>query len=428
MKTLQLTYKLGLILLLGCFTLASCSSDDDAIDDNSGDDTDDPIGEPIELDCGILSEELVLENHVAGTDYILPCKMKVNAPLIIEPGVTIAIDQGAGFEVNDYGDRTGAITALGTENDPIFFTGVAEQPGAWNRITIKSADLNNKFKHCIIEYAGGSEGKKPALTVEEDTKVEVQHTTIRKNKSDGVYVSSSANIEGWKMNTIVENQGYPMEIAARKIKFLDGTQSTYANNDKDQVYVNSRSIYNRGFIEDEVGGPTHTWQDPGIAFFIDEDVNVWKDRGNEKPGHLIIEEGCDIIFNEGYGLKVKHPNTAIEILGTPENPVNFSGLYGAGSWYGINIRKSNSNLNTIENTTIADAGEDVWNWFDQTGGISLGDQTDEVIQLNMTNVHITNTAGCGVVERGIMPGSNIIYDNVTYSQNTSDDVCEESGL
>ncbi len=421
MKIMQLKFKNLLLLLMLGLIFSGCSSDDDF---EVGLDPE-PDLEPIILDCSTITEATVLENRSSGIDYICPCILKVEAPLTIEPGVTIAFEQGGGMNVKDYGERTGSITAIGTEDMPIVFTGTNQVPGAWGQLHISSEDLNNKLYYTIIEYAGATDGSKPAITTTGDSKVEIQNTIIRNNKGDGVFVHARANIENWKKNTITDNQGYPIETAARKIKFLDGNQSTYTNNGENVILVNSRSIYNRGFIEDEIGGPIHTWLDSGIPYYVVENIFVRKDRSNEIPGHLKITEGCEIIFAEEYGIQVYHTNPILQILGTPENPVKLSGENGIGSWKGINIKGSSSTLNTIENATIADAGQSNWNWFSGEAGLSLGSQTGATINLNMNNVHITNSAGCGVIERKLTAGSTISYNNVTYSSNTGNDICTE---
>lgn len=406
-------------IALGLFIFTSCDSDD------AGDGVLEPDVEPIVLDCSIITEATVLENRGSGIDYIWPCLVKVEAPLTIEPGVTIAFEQGGGLEVKDYGERTGSITAIGTADKPIVFTGTSKTPGAWKHIYMNSGDLNNKLHNVIIEYAGNTDGKSPALSVISGAKAEIQNTTIRNNKGNGVYVSARANIEDWKANKITDNQGYPIQIATRKVKFLDGTQSTYTDNGTNRIYVNTGSIDNRGFIEDEINGPLHTWLNPGIPYFVDERIFVRQDRENNKPGHLQIKEGSEIIFGEGYGIQVQHNNTVLEVLGTTDKPVKFSGQHGAGSWKGINIQQSNSNLNVIKNAIIENAGESNWDWFKQKGGVSLGFQTGQIISLKMENVLIKNSAGCGVIERGIKDGSKITYDNVTFEDNAGQDYCEE---
>lgn len=84
----------------------------------------------------------------------------------------ITLEQGGGLEVKDNGDRTGSITAIGTADKPIVFTGTNKRPGAWRHIYINSGDLNNKLHNVIIEYAGGTDGKPPALSVISRAKAE----------------------------------------------------------------------------------------------------------------------------------------------------------------------------------------------------------------------------------------------------------------
>ncbi|NLZ45191.1 MAG: hypothetical protein GX896_00700 [Clostridiales bacterium] len=420
MKKLKTIQKAISLMALALIVFASCDSDDDG---NGA--INEPKVEPIVLDCSIITETTVLENRGSGIDYIWPCLVKVEAPLIIEPGVTIAFEQGGGLEVKDYGERTGSLTAIGTADKPIVFTGTSKTPGAWKHIYMNSGDLNNKLHNVIIEYAGNTDGKSPALSVINEAKAEIQNTTVRNNKGIGVFVGASGNIEEWKANTITDNQGYPMQISTRKVKFLDGTQSTYSDNGTNQIYVNTGSLHKRGFIEDEINGPKHTWLDPGIPYFVDERIIIIKDRGNNKPGHLQIKEGSELIFGEGYGIEVQYYNTVLEVLGTTEKPVKFTGQHGAGSWKGINIQKSNSNLNLIKNAIIENAGESPWNWFSQQGGISLGSQTGQIISLKMENVLIKNSAGSGVIERRIKDGSKITYDNVTFENNAGQDYYDD---
>lgn len=120
-----------------------------------------------------------------------------------------------------------------------------------------------------------------------------------------------------------------------------------------------------------------------------------------------------------------HGNTVLEVLGSAENPVNFSGQYGQGSWKGINIIQSISNLNKIENTVIADAGQSTWDWFNQPGGLSLGGQTSHAVNLTLNSVHITNSGGCGIVERKMDSNASLVYNDLTFANNAGGDICEE---
>lgn len=407
---------LMLVLALGALT-SSCTEDEVAI-------IDEPIAEAILLDCATISVAKVLENRGAGVDYICPCLISVEAPLVIEPGVTIVFKEGAGLRISDYGSRTGSIKAVGTAAMPIVFTSENKTPGAWKNIEIASSKMDNKLHHCIIEYAGNADGQLPAVFTQNlnVSKVEIKNTTIRKNKGIGVSVWKEANIEGWSANTITENGSYPLEIAPNKVRFLDGTQSTYSNNVKNQINVYSQSVLTtkRGYITN-VDGPTHTWVDPGVPFHVSEYLYVTEN------GHLKIMEGCQITFGQEYGIEVQGQDDILEVLGTASKPVNFSGLFGAGSWKGISITQSNSNLNKIENATLADAGQSNWNWWlTSKAAISLGSSTPKNVKLQLNNVTIKNSGGCGIAMKTNIPASGLIFNNVTYSNNAGNDNCSEN--
>lgn len=407
-KTLLLVAASGL-LAIGC-------SEDDATKTE-------PVIEALLLDCADITVPTVLKNRGAGVDYIWPCYKNIEASLIIEPGVTIAFEEGAGMRVSDYGSRTGSLYAVGTEALPIVFTSVNKTPGAWKNIEFSSSRMDNKLQHCVIEYAGNNDGQLAALSTESlyNSKVEIKNTAIRNNKGIGVSIWKEANIEGWSTNTISNNGGYPLEIAPNKVRFLDGAQSTYTNNVKNQINVYSRSVLNtkRGYIT-AVDGPTHTWVNPGVPFHVSEFLYVTEN------GHLRIMEGCQITFGQEYGLAVQGEGEILEVLGTESKPVHFSGLFGAGSWKGISIENSNSNDNKIQNATIADAGQSSWNWWlTSAAAISLGFPTPKNVKLQLKNVHIKNSGGCGIAMKNNINLSGLIFEGVTYGTNAGSDVCTQ---
>lgn len=411
-KSLMLALALGAVL-------TSCSEDEPVVPQE-------PVAEPILLDCATISVATTLTNRGSGVDYIVPCYINVEAPLTIEPGVTIVFKEGAGMLVNDYGSRTGSINAVGTAELPIVFTGQTATPGSWKNIEIASNKMANKFHYCTIQYAGNSDGLfaavKARINGTDPTKIEIQNTTIRNNKGIGVSVWTNSIIDGWSSNTLTGNGSYPLEIAPNKVKYLDGTGSTYTGNTKNQINVYSQSILStkRGYIT-AVDGPVHTWENPGVTFHVSEFIYV------RESGHLKIMEGCQITFGQEYGIELQGEDDIIEVLGTAAKPVSFSGLFGAGSWKGISITQSNSNLNKIEHTTIADAGQSAWNfWLTPTAGISLGFSTVKNVKLKLNKVHISNSGGCGIAKKSNISGTGLVFTDVTYSSNVGDDVCTQT--
>lgn len=368
---------IGALALLLLF-MYSCKEDDPG--------TTDPPADTVTLDCSDINTLTTLEDLGSGVDYIVPCFIEVTAGLVIEPGVTIEFQQDAGFEIQDYGSSEGYFVAEGTEDDPITFTGVVKQPGAWEQIRFESEDLRNKMAHTIVEYGGGQDGDSPAIDVDDEARVELTNSTVRNNKGYGLLVDNGGSIEGFANNTFTDNESYPLHIAANNVQYLDGTNSDYTGNTTDGIYVFSNSIYDRGFLE---GQDAHVWENPGVTIYVNELIKI----GEREFGHLRIEEGCVLSFGEEFGIEVEEHSAVLEIVGTQANPVTLEGRNGAGSWDGIYLN-TNATQNKIENAVITDGGQNAWSgYFDgNPANISLGYPGDDV-SLVLTNVELNNSGG-----------------------------------
>lgn len=392
--------------------LSACEKDDDDQDNQQ------QTVDPIELKCEDINDEMILEDRSEGVDYYVPCMIQVNAGLIIEPGVTIEFAQDAGFEIQDYDTWEGYISAEGTAQDSIVFTGEIKTAGAWNQIQIKSSDLRNTMKYCIIEYAGKSDGSAAAIHMEEG-KLELQSSLIRYNSGYGMFLDKHSDISGYANNTITGNMNYPLHIAANVVTHLDGDGSSYTGNmnnagdNMDEIYVFSNSIYERGRI---TGQNTHVWDDPGVPFYVNELVYV----GETDEGSLRINAGCEISFGQNFGFWVDEYNAFLEIKGTASDNVILRGRDGQGSWNGIYVNTNNVK-NSIEHAVITDGGQDVvGHWFNNPANISLG-YHGSTTTLSLSNVALNNSGGCAIAEGG---GTiNLTTSNVTYSGNAGNDYC-----
>lgn len=397
----QITPKISTVALV-LFTVFSCTKDESEEPTPSSSNTDTPI----ELSCSDISSATTLENHRSGVDYIVPCFIDVDADLIIEAGVTIAFKQGAGMEIY------GSIEAIGSVDDTIRFTALTKTPGAWENIVINSDNIKNKFQFCKIEYAGSSNGLQEAIEMDNQTKLVLKNSAIVHNKGKGLFVSSSGNIEGYADNKFGDNDDYPMQIAASMVQHLDGTNSIYSGNSTDQIYVNSNSIYDRGYI---TGQNVHVWKNPGVPYFVNELVYV----GETAFGHLRIEEGCELIFGSEFGIYVDEYNSIIEVLGLQGEEVIFEGQFGSGSWNGLYVN-TNSTQNIIKHAVISEGGQSKWrSSYGSAANLSLG-SSGQNVNISLQDVLISNGAACGIVEDGTV---NINETNVTFSQNAGADRC-----
>jgi len=82
------------------------------------------------------------------------------ATLSIEPGVRLRFERGAWLYVEFFSSdqpATGALRALGSAAEPIYFTSAqaAPAPDDWGGIKFNSVlDPSNRLDHVVIEYAG----------------------------------------------------------------------------------------------------------------------------------------------------------------------------------------------------------------------------------------------------------------------------------
>jgi hypothetical protein len=98
-----------------------------------------------------------------GQLYLAPGADGAPVTLTIEPGVTLAFEEGAGsgIEVGSSDARQGILVAEGTADAPILFTSAleAKAAGDWMGIIFVNVPISgNRISNATIEYAGGESG------------------------------------------------------------------------------------------------------------------------------------------------------------------------------------------------------------------------------------------------------------------------------
>ncbi len=111
------------------------------------------INNVIELDTSAQVRENLTINDV-GASYKVDNKVYVDyGGIIVNPGVSFIMSQGAEIEVY----RDGYFRAIGTFNDPISFMS-AKSGFPWNGIVIDQSSELNELSNVVIENAGAGEG------------------------------------------------------------------------------------------------------------------------------------------------------------------------------------------------------------------------------------------------------------------------------
>jgi len=86
-----------------------------------------------------------------GMSVIAGGKLTIDAGAVLEFGLDaeLYINEGASGEKPSF-------IAVGTEQDPIIFTGINKVPGAWNGIRFDTPSVLNEIGFATIEYASST--------------------------------------------------------------------------------------------------------------------------------------------------------------------------------------------------------------------------------------------------------------------------------
>jgi hypothetical protein len=338
----------------------------------------DPDLQPILLECNAFSSGAggitLLENHRDGVDYIIDCIIPVNIDLTIEPGVTIVFTNGSGMVINE----SGSISAIGTTDGPILFTGEDKVKGSWNGIISYSNDVKNRFEFATIEYAGGgsfnSNGDLGSLILWADTYFRLENVTIAKGAAYGINCSyNDYNVE--IINCTITECEMPFYGNARIASKISGGNFTGNKTDAIGLFgdAGSRTI-----------NTAHTWENLGVPYRISGVLVVFR-------GTLVIKPGVVIEFENGSGISVGSDDTSTLIaVGTSAAPITFTGVSKvAGAWRNIEFNFTRSPLNEISYATIEYAGN-----AGSEGAIYMWAKP----VVKVTNVAFKNIGSCAIYD------------------------------
>ena len=121
----------------------------------------------------------------------------------VDPGVEIRFAAAARLDVR------GSLTALGTEDQPILFTGVDKVRGAWDGLNFLGTFVGyavGEFRYATIEYGGG--GSNAANIYATTGRVTLDHSVVRNSLSDGLRLAAFGSRSSISASQIYGNAGY----------------------------------------------------------------------------------------------------------------------------------------------------------------------------------------------------------------------------
>ncbi|WP_020604775.1 PKD domain-containing protein [Spirosoma spitsbergense] len=346
-------------------------------------------------------------------DYIVCKDITVYGVLTIEPGVVVAFKQNTGLYIG--GDGKGVLTAKGTADKPIVFTGNQKVAGFWNGVLFNgSNDVRNELSYVEISYGGGSifsryYGEAANLNISGDkfiglspSSVKATNCSFTNSKGRGVYVSTDGLLTEFSNNAFSNNGLYPLELPASQVQQLDNA-STFASSNGINLVAIYGSLSN---TKETTWGP-----------FKDGTKYRFTDGFSIESG-LVILPGAS--FEVASGKAIGIGAGYLIAKGTVDKHIIFTGeVKIPGSWGGIlagtDIRNE---MNYVE---VAYGGGAPAYLYAAKGNVILYAGFNFNKRMKITNCSISNSSEAGIAQYS---GTLILDspDSNTYSNNAKGNI------
>ena len=169
--------------------------------------------------------------------------MRIEADVVIEPGVVIYFESNGGFRV----DNSGSLKAVGNDTAQIILRGENDVAGSWKGLFFNSNNVLNELSYVTVSGGGnssfdGNATKTANIRVNAGKKLKIHNCTIDKSGSDGLFTDGLESetqepITLFRNNTFTDNQGYPLNVIAPVVTYLDSTGSTYTGNQYQYIKI-----------------------------------------------------------------------------------------------------------------------------------------------------------------------------------------------
>lgn len=324
-------------------------------------------------------------------DYVVSGTLRIrgNALLTIEPGVTIMFDGNDGFL---YVEEDAGISMVGTPDKPIIFTGPTNNPnnGSWEGIAIYSKRNDNRLEYVQFIRGGSADyWDNNAVVAINGGKVHMNNCLIDGGLKCGLFVSG--DFYSFENNTIKNVPSYPVWIDANAPLYSLGSNNTYIANGKNMIYVDLSSVY----LEDHV-----TLKKMSIPYYFPHGYDIYE------AYKYTIEPGVTMFIGSAQNMDISTETTLIA-NGTIDAPITIRGLEDEpGYWNGIyyNSQKAQSVMNYVN---ISGGGYND-NWSNR-----FNLQISNDARLTITNCVISNSQYYGIeLDR---PS---VMERITHSNNT----------
>ncbi|MFO0640282.1 MAG: hypothetical protein U0183_13770 [Polyangiaceae bacterium] len=344
--------------------------------------------------------------HAIGVPFHVVGNLNVDGAWSLEAPSTIVVAADSWISVN--GDA-GALTAIGTADKPIVFTGETKTRGAWDSLRFdNSKNVKNRLEHVTVEYGGSTAHDKSgaclrATADSHGVTLGLTNVTTRECQGFGMFLAGSTELVAFAKNTFTKNGLGPASVGSQAVHQLDVT-STYTGNDVDRLHV-----------RDDRVGKAVTWNDLGVPYELAQSLHVdlvWT-----------LAPGVTLLLAKDTWISIDGDASGLHAVGTAQKPVTFSGLEKTpGYWHALRFGGSLNPANAIENAVVEYGGS--------TGGggeegMITASSDSHGVKLSVKSTTVRHSAQYGIW-LGKFAQVNADIDSAnTFTANTKGDVYKQ---
>jgi hypothetical protein len=311
-----------------------------------------------------------------GVPFEIKDRMFIAAALTLEPGAVLRFQADTSMILRP----GGTISAVGTADAPITFTGAEDLPGFWKGLQITTASAANRFDHVIFENGGsqawtGAPDSRAMVYLEGNSKAVFTNSTFRGSGHYGLWVPSGGDLSGFDGNVFTGNARV-MVVHPNRVGGISAN-NTFADNMENRVRVS--------FGNNDAVTTAQTWNDFDAPLYVTTRTFI------QAP--LLIAEGADVSFAQDASLVV-HQDGALRAAGRDGNPVVFRGGEDLdGYWQGIEYGTTSAR-NALEHVVLSNAGSRPWFGGDHSTATLYIAPTGLVV---LTNVVFAKSGGYAAI-------------------------------
>lgn len=288
--------------------------------------------------------------------YRMSGRTDVQAVLTIDAGARFEFLHEAGLVVGS----DGTLSAVGTQEEPIRFTGTDEQAGWWQGIVFNgSTSPNNVMKYVDVSYGGGKafDGTTEPANVTvgriyNTARLRLENSTLRASGGYGLFVYNGSRMDGSESNSYQANELGAAAVYSDGIRYLDDA-STYSGN-----VVNVVDVIGDGVNADA------TWQALDVPYRMSGKTSV--------NSEVTIDPGANFAFKLNASLVFEGGST-VKAVGTAADPITFTGTDTIpGWWQGILLNNTNDPNNIMDHVIIEYGGGSAFDGSTQPANLTVG--------------------------------------------------------